>query len=62
MGEIEIKKANRGVRISRQGDGFYSIYAVNTRNGFDDCTVIRGKFHSTETGARKWAAKQLEAA
>ena len=61
MTRITIEADNQAVQISKIGDGFYSMHLVNTRRGVThpDTVVVNGKAHSTEAGARRWAAKQL---
>ena len=61
MTRIIIEKNNRAVTIAKNGDGFYSLLLINTQHGVEhwDAQVVNGKAHSTEAGARRWAAKQL---
>lgn len=61
MTRIIIETSNQAVRISTNGDGYCSSHLVNTRRGIDhpDVVCVNGKNHSTEAGARRWAAKQL---
>lgn len=49
-----ISNGSRSVLISPNNGGYFSILRVN--NGE---TVVQGKSHSTEKGARKWAASVL---
>ena len=61
---IEIINENRGARITKQEDGFYSVLFVNARNGLIYADVAYGKsskFHKSEDAALRWVNKFLTA-
>lgn len=59
---IELVNGNIGAQIRANEDGFYTVIAVNVRDGFNsDSIVTDGRSHPTEAAARRWAAKTIAA-
>ena len=58
---ILITKGNQAVKITGDKErSFYSLHLVNAKIE-SEALVVRSARHATETGARKWAEKQLNA-